>query len=210
MALTMQLHAGNFIFPTMELPKRLPSFPTIHMPIGNEVAKSAGTFKGKLYAKKVRRRLKNMNTHTTRIFKGGHRYKFSLDVKLPKRKIRQITLKEENLKNNRTTIKIPEIKLSCYTKFPPRSKDIDYLDEGREYISQTLKLDEKEYSGTFSLFRITKEIKDSNPDYNGVFKTPKSEALRCVISIKENQGKKSEYDYVDYTLSFFDYGMVSQ
>jgi len=73
-------------------------------------------------------------------------------------------------------------------------------------FSKSLKLDSKEAKGTFTLFveyEFPPTVKNGDSSFR---RYPVSKALTCRVSLKENKGKKSEYDYVKYSLSFFDHG----
>lgn len=202
-SLTLQLHTEEPSFPTYEIPKKPHKpieFPTIRTePVALNIPKRVGEFKGKLYAKKINKNLRNLNKHHTRIFKAGHKNSFSLDIKLPH--------KEERRFQKQKHVKIPKITLSCKSKkvdqsrrnLGPDAKDNAFNTDYTSF-SKSFKLDEQIYKGSFYTYQhLTGDIKGGSETYI-------SEALLCTVSIKENKQQESKYDYVEYTLSFFDHG----
>ncbi|CAA6805998.1 MAG: Unknown protein [uncultured Sulfurovum sp.] len=201
--LSGQINADDFLTPKVEIPEiktpqRPLDLPTIRMPIKVKMPQKVEHFKGTLSAKVIRKKLKNINSHKTRVFKKNHKYSFSLNVTLP-----QLTKETSNQKKKR--FQIPKISLVCSSRNVAISGQ-NHKDNPNYItpISKTFALNQKSYSGNFMLFKI-EDIKDLALDYTQE-KTPVSQALKCEVSIKENKREASAYDYVKYELTFFDHG----
>jgi len=201
--LSGQINADGFLTPKVEIPEiKTPQRPldlaTIHMPIKVKMPQKVEHFKGTLSAKVIRKKLKHINFHKTRVFKGNHKYSFLLDVTLP-----QLTKETSNQKKKR--FQIPQISLVCSSRNVLIRGGQELKDNPNHItpISKTFALNQKSYSGNFMLF-IIEPIKDL--DGYREEKIPVSQALKCKVSIKENKREASAYDYVNYELIFFDHG----